>query len=625
MRVVTASVIAGWTLSVVTVVGVLVTDDGHPVKDPAFWIQLAVAAAPLSLAAVVAHRAPGHRSAVFLALSGLGFLIAMLPSDPPPAALDGAWVLLFLPLALMLLSYPDGRFGGRIRRGWAVAGVVVAAGFMTVAALSAESAAPSPMLSGLGFGLLAAFFVMLTGSAISVVLRYRTADARERLQLRWVYLSGFGLPLTLVLCWLSFLLLGSAELVVIGLALIFLALPFGASVGVLRPAWWDVDRAAVTSAVATTLSVLVLAALTVISVATGVALSSWAPALGTAAAAAVALLAVPGYRLARRAFGTLLYPERERAIRSLRALRADVAAGRAHPAEVEGVLRRALADPELVVGYRGLGDELLTRADGSPVPSGGLDAALTARGQQVGVIVPSAARVARVASAITREAAPFVDEARLQVELARARAEVTASRERLLRAGYEERRRLERDLHDGAQQRLVALGMRLRVLQRAASSDVRLATTLDEAVAELSTAVAELRRVAHGVRPSALDDGLDAALAHLSRTAPTPIDVHVHVHALPDAVSTTAYFVASEAVANALRHARAERIRVAVSHDGELLTVVVSDDGCGGAHLSGAGGLTGLHDRVAALGGRLEVLSPEGSGTVIRAELPCAS
>ena len=209
--------------------------------------------------------------------------------------------------------------------------------------------------------------------------------------------------------------------------------------------------------------------------------------------------------------------------------------------------------------------------------------------------------------------------------IAGARSEVEASRERLLRAGYEERRRLERDLHDGAQQRLVALGMRLRVLQRTQSPDAATTAALDSVVAELGTAVAELRRIAQGVRPSALDDGLGAALADLTRTTDGVVQVDVQTPDLPDAVATTAYYVASEAVANALRHSGATSIRVTARESAGTLSIRIDDDGRGGATLSPTGGLTGLADRVEAIGGELTVDSRSGGGTTVEARLPCAS
>ena len=166
---------------------------------------------------------------------------------------------------------------------------------------------------------------------------------------------------------------------------------------------------------------------------------------------------------------------------------------------------------------------------------------------------------------------------------------------------------MERDLHDGAQQRLVSLGMQLRLAQRHLDDGtVDVDELLDESVAELGTAVAELRQIAHGLRPSSLDDGLPAALSNLVRSLPMTVDMDVDDSPLPDAVATTAYYVASEAITNAVKHAEATRIGSGRRRDGQLL-VRVTDDGCGGARL---GLRSGLADRVAALGGSLRVASP---------------
>jgi signal transduction histidine kinase len=138
-------------------------------------------------------------------------------------------------------------------------------------------------------------------------------------------------------------------------------------------------------------------------------------------------------------------------------------------------------------------------------------------------------------------------------------------------------------------------------------------------VAALEDVVHELRRLAHGVRPSRLDDGLSAAIHHLVRDSAIPIDVHAGEMAVTDAVATTAYFVVAESLANTLKHARASRARVTLAPSGARLIVEVTDDGCGGAQTGS--GLTALCDRVTALGGRFELVSPPGGGTTIRAEL----
>jgi signal transduction histidine kinase len=150
---------------------------------------------------------------------------------------------------------------------------------------------------------------------------------------------------------------------------------------------------------------------------------------------------------------------------------------------------------------------------------------------------------------------------------------------------------------------------------------------LDQAVAEIGTAVAELRQIAHGLRPSSLDDGLVNALTMMAGRVPAPItlDLHpdLHCDGLPDVVATTAYYVASEAVVNAIRHASASSIGLRLARDADALTVQVRDDGPGGATLRPGAGLAGLADRVAAAGGGLRLTSPPGSGTLVEAVLPC--
>jgi signal transduction histidine kinase len=231
---------------------------------------------------------------------------------------------------------------------------------------------------------------------------------------------------------------------------------------------------------------------------------------------------------------------------------------------------------------------------------------------------------------VAAASALLVEVVRLRIELSGALRDVESSRSRLLTVSYEERRRLERDLHDGAQQRLIALGMALRVGQRHLDDGGTDVTgLLDAAVAELGTAVAELRQIAHGLRPSSLDDGLVNALTMLAGRLPVPITLEVEPElrhdGLPDVVVTTAYFVASEAVVNAVRHAQDAAIGLRVTRSADTLTVRVHDDGPGGATLRPGAGLAGLCDRVAAAGGGLRLTSPLGRGTVVEAVLPCGS
>jgi signal transduction histidine kinase len=212
-------------------------------------------------------------------------------------------------------------------------------------------------------------------------------------------------------------------------------------------------------------------------------------------------------------------------------------------------------------------------------------------------------------------------------DLAARVSELERSRERVVDAAEAERRRIERDLHDGAQQRLVALAMELGRAKAKFADDIDAARVIvDQAHAEAKEALTELRNLVRGVHPPVLTErGLDAALSGVAALCPVPVAVHVEVPVRPRAaVEAIAYFVVTEALTNVAKHSRASSAKVWVEGRGYpgTLTVMVSDDGIGGADASGAG-LTGLADRVAGVDGRLTVESPSGGPTIIAAELPC--
>jgi signal transduction histidine kinase len=202
--------------------------------------------------------------------------------------------------------------------------------------------------------------------------------------------------------------------------------------------------------------------------------------------------------------------------------------------------------------------------------------------------------------------------------------ELRASRARIVEAGDAERRRLERDLHDGAQSRLVALALLLRSARRRA--DGELADLLDQAQAELNTSLEELRELARGIHPAVLTDrGLESALEALTSRAPLPVTLEVESEdRLPGPVESAAYFVVSEALTNVAKYAQATEATVAVRRSNGRVTVDVSDDGVGGADAAGGSGLRGLADRLAALDGTLRLDSPAGHGTWLHAEIPVA-
>jgi PAS domain S-box-containing protein len=256
----------------------------------------------------------------------------------------------------------------------------------------------------------------------------------------------------------------------------------------------------------------------------------------------------------------------------------------------------------------------------------------------VPIVVAGSTWGALVAALREGEALPPETEGRMQafaelvalaVASAQAREELEASRMRILEASDAERRRLERNLHDGAQQRLVALSVGLRLAQakiRDASDEAE--ELLGVASEELSEALTELRELAQGIHPAVLtEQGLEAALEVLAARSPLPVELEVRLpERLPEPLEATAYYVVSEALANVVKHADADSARVHAERVDGLALVEVADDGVGGADPSGGGsGLGGLRDRVEALDGSLVVDSPPGRGTLVRAELPLRS
>jgi PAS domain S-box-containing protein len=226
---------------------------------------------------------------------------------------------------------------------------------------------------------------------------------------------------------------------------------------------------------------------------------------------------------------------------------------------------------------------------------------------------------------ITERKAQEAEVHRLNVELHARLEELAASRARIVTAGDVERRRLERNLHDGAQQRLVTLSLSLRVALAQLDSDPAAArAALANAGDELALALDELRELARGLHPAVLSDrGLRAAVETLAGRAPVPVEIaDIPDERLPEPVEAAAYYLIAEALTNVTKYAHASTVRVRVAADDTSVVVEVSDDGVGGADPATGTGLRGLTDRVEALGGSLEVVSPAGAGTSLRAEIP---
>jgi signal transduction histidine kinase len=299
---------------------------------------------------------------------------------------------------------------------------------------------------------------------------------------------------------------------------------------------------------------------------------------------------------------------------------------------LQGALAKTLGDPSLVVAYR-LPESLgYADADGRPVlvppvAANRATARVESEGREIATLVYDASLDddPELVDAVRAAASIALENERLQAEAQARLAEVQASRERIVAAGDAERRRLERNLHDGAQQRLVALSLQLRLLQGRIRADDPSAHELASTASEqLAQSLEELRELARGIHPAVLNHGLAAALESLAARSPVATTVSYEANdRLPEPVELAAYFVASEALTNVAKYAQASAVSVRVSHAAGSAVIEIADDGVGGADEAGGSGLRGLADRVAALDGRLRVVSPAGAGTVVTAELPC--
>ena len=343
----------------------------------------------------------------------------------------------------------------------------------------------------------------------------------------------------------------------------------------------------------------------------------WATFVTLAVAPVVFLVGLLHARLARSALGDLVV-----------ALQRDLA-----PSDLRDVLARTLRDPSLDLAYWLPEFGTYVDVDGSPV-----DLAVVGRGLATTWIEGNDGHVAallhdpslhdepELLAAVTAAAAIAVEHGRLQAELKARVAELRASRARVIDAGQKERQRLERDLHDGAQQRLIALSLELSLLRQRCADDPDVTSRLDQATREVALSLQELRDLARGIHPAVLSGhGLQVALESIVARAPIPVRHTVALEArLQERLEVVAYYVVSESLTNIAKHAQATRATVDVARRRGQMVVEVVDDGVGGADTECGSGLRGLADRVEALGGRLRVWTPHRGGTRVKAEVPCA-
>ena len=303
------------------------------------------------------------------------------------------------------------------------------------------------------------------------------------------------------------------------------------------------------------------------------------------------------------------------------------------PGELRAALARAVRDPSLEIAYWLPADDRFVDSSGKPaaMPREGDSRVATMverAGRRVAALVhdPAVTDDESLVRAVAAAAGLQLENERLQAELRSQLEEVRASRARIVEATQDERRRIERNLHDGTQQRLVSIAMTLGLADAKVPTDAGAARRLiGEARTGLSAALEELRELSQGIHPGILTErGLGKAVDELALRMHLPIEVDVRLsERLPSPVETAAYYVISEALTNVAKHARARRVRVRVGREDGRALIAISDDGRGGADASVGSGLRGLRDRVEALGGRFVVESPPGEGTNIQVEIPC--
>jgi len=544
-----------------------------------------------------------------------------------------SWVVGALGISLLFLLFPDGRY---LSRGWRWVPVV----WLTGVALAIPGWALNPRLGadltgGVNplateeFPVEPAFAVgatlvcaALVASVVALLLRFRRSRGVRRQQLKWVLLAGGLLALVLptsVALWTAWPPIHYAPALAVPL------LPLAVCVAIVRQHLYDIDLVISRTVAYGALTGVLGATYAAVVLAVGALVSS-----PVAAAAGALVLAVAFWPLRTRIQDAVDRRFRRARYESRRVMTDFVDRLRRGEAGADGVeqaLRMAVHDEQLAVAFRSEGTTY--DVSGRPQelgPEEGRTVTSVETGQQVLTLVRHRDADVRLVADVVDAGRLALEIAALQTELRRRLKELDGSRSRIVAVADEERRRLARDLHDGAQQRLVSIGLDLRHAQHAlnGSAPPEVDRTLNGAVAELSNAIDELRELASGLRPASLDAGLGSALRELAARSPIPVEVRGDSKRFPSELEAAAYFIACEGLTNAVKHAFAHRVVLGFARQRGHLVLTVTDDGAGGADVRRGGGLLGLIDRARAHGGSLTIDSTPGTGTRVTARLPCA-
>ena len=544
--------------------------------EPGPLLTLLVGASLLGSGLAAWRARPGNRIGLIMVFTGFAWFAAQLIEASPAwlntigLAVQSVWVI---GLVYLLLSFPSGRLGGRLDRGLVGTGIAAALGFQLLA-----------MLYGNKAGL------RCPGCADNLL---QVVHDKHK-----------------ALAWLGLQRLVGAVLIVTLIALL---------VG-----RWLRASAARRHAVA---PVLVAGCATLVALATTVVLDLFGDPLGALPANVYFTLmaTVPVAVL-------FVFLQRQLARGMVAGLVVELG-GPSASADLREALARALGDPSLELAFWFGAEKCYVDSDGGvvklPDDDGTRRSTFVERyGQPIAVLLhdPVLEENAELVRSVCAAASLALENERLQAELRARLVELQASRGRLVEATDAERRRIERDLHDGTQQRLVSIAMSLGLLETRLPAQATTQPLVRETREALALALAELRELTHGINPPLLTErGLPAALDELCRRAALPAHLHLTLdQRLPERIESAAYFLASEALTNAAKHSHGSEVRVLASYQGQTLTMEVADDGIGGATTTGGSGLRGLADRVEALGGRFTVSSPPGRGTTLRADIPCA-
>ncbi len=551
---------------------------------------------------------------------------------------DKAFIPWLLLLALILLLTPTGTYDSppwRRAAYVAIAGSALGFGFALIGPYEGDHASlgivHNPLeihaLHGL-IGLvrlvgIVALHLVLIAAAGSIIVRFRAARAAEREQLRWLALAAVPFPLFVVGAFVAAKL--DQQLLLVWMAAGFISvIPIAAGLAIAQHGLYDVNRLLSRGLTYGLLSALVVGSYATVVVFAGQALGG--AVAGSQAAAVIATLtaisvAAPARSRIQNWLDRRFNRRQFEALTAMRRWLRDPAP----LTSVEAALREATGDGGLAVAYWIDHRARWVNEAGTPVTPDPDGITVQRRGVAIAAVTFAGERSERrTVEAVLGEAVAELENVRLRASLALQLVEVRESRARIVDAQLAERRKIERNLHDGAQQRLLALALQLRAAEVSQDPN-RAPQILHSAVEQLQFAVKELRDLANGLAPATLTgEGLGAALEDLASRTLVPVRIDATAERFAASVEETAWFIACEAVANAVKHAAPHVVDIAAQRANGHLRLVIEDDGVGGADAAGTG-LRGIADRAETIGGHLRVRERPGAGTIIIAELPCGS